>query len=71
MKKWNAAKIEEVNIKDTAYGWLGFYQDGGRFGDGQVSGHLSWTEKKPSTTPAPETETDSEETKNNDTNTLS
>ena len=75
MKKWNAAKIEEVNIKDTAYGWLGIYQDGGRFGDGQISGHLSWTPQKPSDsttqTPTPTPDTGSEDTKGDDTNTLS
>ncbi len=79
MKKWNAAAIEELNIQDTAYGWLGIYQDGGRFGDGQISGHLSWTPQKPSDsttqtptpTPTPDAGTGSEDTKGDDTNALS
>ncbi len=42
MKKWNAAAIEELNIEETAYGLLGWYKDGGRIGDGQLSGHLTF-----------------------------
>lgn len=42
MKKWTAAAIEELKIGETAYGWTGFWRDGGRLGDGQISGHLTW-----------------------------
>ena len=42
MKKWTAASIEELNISQTAYGWFGNAADGGRFGDGTLSGHAKW-----------------------------
>ncbi len=42
MKKWNTPKIEELNIAETAQGWLGIYNDGGYVGDGQFNLHLGW-----------------------------
>lgn len=42
MKKWNAAEIEELNIEETAYGIFGWYKDGGRVGDGILTGHLTF-----------------------------
>lgn len=49
MKKWIAPSVEEMNIAETAYNWLGNSFDGGYVGDGQISGHLEW--KKPVETP--------------------
>lgn len=49
MKKWNMPAVEEININETAHNWTGLYRDGGYIGDGEVSGHLSWT--KPSNDP--------------------
>lgn len=46
MKKWNEAAIEELNIEQTAYGVFGWYKDGGRIGDGQVSGHLTFNKNE-------------------------
>jgi len=42
MKKWTAAAIEELKIGETAHGWTGLWRDGGRLGDGQIAGHLTW-----------------------------
>jgi len=42
MKKWAEASIEELNISQTAYGLFGNAADGGRFGDGILSGHSKW-----------------------------
>lgn len=44
MKKWNAPEITELNISETAHNWFGIYRDGGYIGDGEISGHLSWTD---------------------------
>lgn len=43
MKKWTNPEIAELSIEATAHGWTGIYRDGGYIGDGQVSGHLKWT----------------------------
>lgn len=43
MKKWNVPAVEEINISETAHNWTGIYRDGGYIGDGEISGHLSWT----------------------------
>lgn len=42
MKKWTEASIEELNIAQTAHGFFGNAADGGRFGDGVISGHSKW-----------------------------
>lgn len=42
MKKWNAAELVELNIEETAHDWFGNSRDGGRVGDGIISGHLEW-----------------------------
>ena len=49
MKKWNTPVVEELSINETAHNWTGIYRDGGYIGDGEISGHLSWTkpEDKP------------------------
>ena len=41
MKKWTAAAIEELNIKETAMNKSGIFTDGGYVGDGNV-GILTW-----------------------------
>lgn len=43
MKKWNKAELVELNINETAHNWTGIYKDGGYIGDGEISGHLSWS----------------------------
>lgn len=43
MKTWENARIEELNITETTHNWTGIYRDGGYIGDGEISGHLSWT----------------------------
>lgn len=45
MKKFTAPELQELSINETAHNWMGIYRDGGYIGDGQVSGHLSWSEK--------------------------
>lgn len=42
MKKWMEASIEELNIAQTEHGLFGNAADGGRFGDGIISGHSKW-----------------------------
>lgn len=42
MKQWQEAKLQQLDIEETAHDWLGIYRDGGYIGDGEVSGHLSW-----------------------------
>ena len=59
MKKWNKPEIEAVDIKETAHGWTGLFRDGGYLGDGELSGHLTWSlpcESK-NNTPAATTDT--------------
>lgn len=64
MKKWNAPAVEEMNINETAHRWTGLFGDGGYIGDGEISGHLSWTPQNnnPVTpdpvTPTPDTPVD-------------
>lgn len=55
MKKWNAPAVEEMNINETAHNWTGIYRDGGYIGDGEISGHLSWTPVTPDTPGTPNT----------------
>ena len=43
MKKWQQPEIKTLDITDTAHSWMGIYRDGGYIGDGEISGHLSWT----------------------------
>lgn len=43
MKKWNTPAVTELNVNETAHNWTGIYRDGGYIGDGEISGHLSWT----------------------------
>ena len=60
MKKWTAAAIEELNIKETAMNFAGFWTDGGYTGDGNV-GILTFEKderkeygaNKPTPTPIP------------------
>ena len=56
MKKWNTPKIEALDLQETAHDWLGIYRDGGYVGDGEISGHLSWTKptEKPEATKVPD-----------------
>lgn len=42
MRRWIEASIEELNISQTAHGFFGNAADGGRFGDGIISGHSKW-----------------------------
>ena len=42
MKKWMEASVEELNIAQTEHGLFGNAADGGRFGDGIISGHSKW-----------------------------
>lgn len=59
MKKWNAPAVEEMNINETAHNWTGIYRDGGYIGDGEISGHLSWTKpEEPTNPPTTPTTTD-------------
>lgn len=43
MKNWDKPEVEELQISETAHGWTGIYRDGGYLGDGEISGHLTWT----------------------------
>ncbi len=43
MKNWTAPEVAVLEISETAHDWFGIYADGGYIGDGEVSGHLSWT----------------------------
>ncbi len=43
MKNWNEPVVVELGIEETAHRWTGIYRDGGYIGDGEISGHLSWT----------------------------
>lgn len=47
MSKWNTPAIEELSIRDTEHNWTGIYSDGGYIGDGQISGHSTWTRPDP------------------------
>jgi len=51
MKKWNTPVVEELSINETAHNWTGIYRDGGYIGDGEISGHLSWTKPEEATQP--------------------
>lgn len=42
MKQWQEAKLQQLDIKETAHNWTGIYRDGGYIGDGEISGHLTW-----------------------------
>ncbi|MCQ2537274.1 MAG: hypothetical protein MJ124_02625 [Lachnospiraceae bacterium] len=46
MKNWTAPEVAVLEISETAHNWTGIYRDGGYIGDGEISGHLSWS--KPS-----------------------
>ncbi|SFB23154.1 hypothetical protein SAMN05216249_11441 [Acetitomaculum ruminis DSM 5522] len=43
MKAWKKPEMEVLNVAATAHAWIGIYKDGGYIGDGEISGHLSWT----------------------------
>ena len=49
MKNWNAPVVEELSVKATAHNWTGIYRDGGYIGDGEISGHLSWSKPEDKT----------------------
>ena len=42
MKQWQEAKLQQLDIGETAHNWTGIYRDGGYIGDGEISGHLTW-----------------------------
>ena len=42
MKQWQEAKLQQLDIEETAHHWTGIYRDGGYIGDGEISGHLTW-----------------------------
>lgn len=52
MKTWSNAVVEELKLNETAHNWTGIYRDGGYIGDGEVSGHLSWTKPEQPGTPS-------------------
>lgn len=56
MKKWEKSEMIEISLNETAHNWTGIYRDGGYIGDGEVSGHLSWT--KPENPENPENPVD-------------
>lgn len=60
MKTWATPVVEELSVKETAHNWFGIYRDGGYIGDGEISGHLSWTKpgNKPETKPENDDYTD-------------
>lgn len=60
MKTWATPVVEELSVKETAHNWFGIYRDGGYIGDGEISGHLSWTKpgNKPETKPETKPEND-------------
>ena len=41
MKQWQEAKLQQLDIEETAHIWTGIYRDGGYIGDGEISGHLT------------------------------
>lgn len=49
MKQWIKPEVQELNMTSTEHQWTGIYRDGGYIGDGEISGHLSWT--KPTQAP--------------------
>lgn len=42
MKQWQEAKLQQLDIEETAHNWTGIYRDGEYIGDGEISGHLTW-----------------------------
>lgn len=46
MAKWEKPELETLDITETAHNWRGNRRDGGYVGDGMISGHLGWDEKK-------------------------
>ena len=42
MKQWQEAKLQQLDIEETAHNWTGIYRDGGYIGDGEISGPLTW-----------------------------
>lgn len=44
MKTWMNPSVEEISLSNTEHGWTGIHRDGGFFGDGVISGHLTWCE---------------------------
>lgn len=66
MKTWVKASIEELNISETEYGLFGNAADGGRFGDGIISGHSKWVfDKGGDNTGDNKTETETDKTPEN------
>lgn len=47
MKKWENPSVEELTLSATEHNWTGIYRDGGYIGDGEISGHLSWSKPAP------------------------
>ena len=47
-KQWVTPELTELNINETAYGIFGWYEDGGTWGDGIISGHHTFCRPNPS-----------------------
>lgn len=62
MKKFVEAEVVELNVNETAHNWLGIYRDGGYIGDGEISGHLQWSD--PNAQPTDPTNLDNSEISN-------
>ena len=45
-KNWVKPGFVSLDIKETSHNWIGIYRDGGYIGDGEISGHLSWTKEE-------------------------
>ena len=54
MKQWQEAKLQQLDIEETAHNWTGIYRDGGYIGDGEISGHLTWEMVEMAVTVEPE-----------------
>ena len=48
-KRWLKPELVSTDIKETSHNWIGIYRDGGYIGDGEISGHLSWTKEEEKT----------------------
>lgn len=53
MKKWTNPEVKKLDLKKTEHKWTGVYRDGGYIGDGEISGHLSWTKPESTQSPKP------------------
>ena len=42
MKQWQEAKLQQLDIEETAHNGTGISRAGGYIGDGEISGHLTW-----------------------------